>query len=69
MHRFRNTFMLAHNAHLLLGSQQDKAGSKLLHIAGMRCSKRQEAVRSDVPTQARTTDRIIVEACTEMYQP
>jgi hypothetical protein len=61
MHRFRDTFMLAHNAHLLLGICEDEAGGKLLHIAGMRSSNGQGDVSRDIPISIRKEDGVIVE--------
>ena len=63
MHRFRDTFMLAHNAHLLLGTcGEDEAGNKLLHIAGMRCSNGQGEVSRDIPISIPREDGVIGEA-------
>jgi len=65
MHRFRDTFMLAHNAHLLLGIYEDEAGNKLLHIAGMRSSNGQGDVNRDIPVIIRKEDGVLVEAAAE----
>ena len=67
MHRFRDTFMLAHNAHLLLGIYEDAGANKLLHIAGMRASNGQGDVNHDIPITVREEDGVIVEAETEMH--
>ena len=61
MHRFRDTFMLAHNAHLLLGVYEDAAGGKLLHIAGMRSSNGQGDISRNIPISIRKEDGVIVE--------
>jgi hypothetical protein len=61
MHRFRDTFMLAHNAHLLLGIYEDETGNKLLHIAGMRSSNGQGDGSHDVPIAIRKDDGAVVE--------
>jgi hypothetical protein len=62
MNRFRDTFMLAHNAHLLLGIYEDEAGHKLLHIAGMRSSNGSASVSRDIPIVVRQQDGVILEA-------
>ena len=67
MHRFRDTFMLAHNAHLLLGIYEDEAGNKLLHIAGMRCSNGQGEVSRDIPITICKEDGVIVEPAVEQH--
>jgi hypothetical protein len=68
MHRFRDTFMLAHNAHLLLGLYEDEMGNKLLHVAGMWSSNGQGDVNRDIPIEVRARDGIIVEAGAECYE-
>ena len=69
MHRFRDTFMLAHNAHLLLGTcGEDEAGNKLLHIAGMRCSNGQGDVRRDVPISISRDDGVVAEPPFQAYE-
>jgi hypothetical protein len=67
MHRFRDTFMLAHNAHLLLGIYEDEAGNKLLHITGMRCSNGQRDVNRDIPVTISKEDGVMVEELAERY--
>ena len=67
MRRFRDTFTLAHNAHLLLGLYEDEVGNKLLHIAGMRSSNGQSNVQRDIPIEVREEDGVVVEALAEMY--
>jgi len=62
MHRLRDTLPLAHNAHLLLGTcGEDEAGSKLLHIAGMRSSNAQGDMNRDIPITIRKEDGVLVE--------
>ena len=68
MHRFRDTFMLAHNEHLLLGIYEDAVGNKLLHIAGMRSSNGQGNIDRDIPIVVREEDGVIVEALAETHQ-
>jgi hypothetical protein len=53
--------MLAHNAHLLLGIYEVEAGSKLLHIAGMRCNNGQGDVNRDIAVNIRQEDGVLVE--------
>jgi replicative DNA helicase len=65
MHRFRDTFMLAHNAHLLLGIYEDVGGNKLLHIAGQRSSNGESGMGRDIPVIVREQDGVIVEATAE----
>ena len=67
MHRFRDTFMLAHNAHLLLGIYEDEWGNKLLHIAGLRSSNGKGDVTRDIPIVVREQDGVIVEALPETH--
>jgi hypothetical protein len=63
MHRFRDTYMLADNAHLLLGTcGEDEAGSKPLPIAGMRSSNGQGDVTRDIPVTIRGEDGVVEEA-------
>jgi hypothetical protein len=63
MHRFRDTLLLAHNAHLLLGTcGEDEAGSKLLHIAGMWSRNGQGDVTRDIPVTIRGEDGVVEEA-------
>jgi hypothetical protein len=68
MHRFRDTFMLAHNAHLLLGIYEDETGNKLLHIAEMRSSNGQGDVSRDLPIGISAEDGVIGEAAAENHQ-
>ena len=68
MHRFRDTFMLAHNAHLLLGIYEDEAGNKLLHIAGMRSNNGQGNVSRDIAIDVRVENGMIVEVGAEMHR-
>jgi len=67
MHRFRDTFMLAHNAHLLLGIYEDEWGNKLLHIAGMRSSNGRGNVSRDIPIRVLQENGVIVEATAELH--
>ena len=68
MHRFRDTFMLAHNARLLLGIYEDGVNNKLLHIAGMRSSNGQGNISRDIPIVVREEDGVIIEALAETHQ-
>jgi replicative DNA helicase len=61
MHRFRDTFMLAHNAHLLLGIYEGDDGGKLMHIAGMRSSNGQGDVADDIPIEIHKEYGVIFE--------
>jgi hypothetical protein len=65
--RCRDTFMLAHNAHLLLGIYEDAWGNKLLHIAGMRSSNGKGDICHDIPVVVREQDGVIVEAPMERH--
>ena len=67
MHRFRDTFMLAHNAHVLLGIYEDAWGNKLLHIAGMRSSNGKGDICRDIPIVVREEDGVIGEAQPEPH--
>jgi len=69
MHRFRDTFMLAHNAHLLLGTcGEDEAGNKLLHIAGMWSSNGQGDVTRDIPVTIRGEDGVVEELREKLHR-
>jgi len=68
MHRFRDTFMLAHNAHLLLGIYQDEWGNKLLHIAGMRSSNGKGDVNRDIPIRVLQENGVIVEVSAQRHR-
>ena len=68
MHRFRDTFMLAHNAHLLLGIYEDEAGNKVLHIAGMRSTNGEANVCRDIPIVINKQDGAMAEAPAKKWQ-
>ena len=58
--------MLVRTVHLLLGTcGEDEAGSKLLHIAGMRTSNGQSGINRDMPIVVRRKDGAIGEAVAE----
>jgi len=68
MHRLRDTLLLAHNAHLLLGTcGEDEVGSRLLHIAGMRSSNGQGETARDIPIQVCREDGVVQEALSQVY--
>jgi replicative DNA helicase len=66
MHRFRDSFMLAHNAHLLIGLCKDADDTLQLHVAGQRSTNPAYQMPEMLPIIIRPEDGLIVEA---MQQP